>query len=145
MKSYPRSRVKGETVREAVARILLTEIKDPRVELVTVTSVEVSPDLRHANVFVTAHGGPERYREALEGLESASGRIRTLLARETRTKYVPDLHFRIDPSLDQGETIESALRREHELGRVPVESDEATAEGGRADEGGPAVAGDDDA
>lgn len=109
MKSFPRSRVKGETVREAVAGILLSDIKDPRVELVTVTSVEVSPDLRHANVFVTAHGGAERYAQALDGLRAASGRIRTLLGHQVRMRYVPELHFLIDPSLDQAARISELI------------------------------------
>jgi ribosome-binding factor A len=100
MKSYPRSRATAETVREAVARIIIEDIKDPRVSLVTVTGAEVSADLRHANVFVTAHGDEERYREALAGLESAKGRIRHELGRQVRMKYVPELHFRIDPSVD---------------------------------------------
>ena len=120
MKSFPRSRVTGETVREAVARILLSEIKDPRVELVTVTSVEVSRDLRHANVFVTAHGGPERYAEVLAGLRSASGRVRTLLGRQVRMRYVPELHFLIDPSLDEAQRIAEVLRHEQEAGRAPA-------------------------
>lgn len=118
MKSFPRSRVTGETVREAVAAILLSEIKDPRVELVTVTSVKMSPDLRHADVYVTAHGGQERYREALEGLKSASGRIRTLLGRHVRMRYVPELAFHIDPSLDEAMRIGEVLREEHRSGRV---------------------------
>jgi ribosome-binding factor A len=114
MKPYPRSRVTGETVREVVASIVLTKITDPRVALVTVTSVEVSADLRHANVYVTAHGDEERYREALRGLESAKGRIRRELGQAVRMKYVPDLHFRIDPSVDEAERIEGVIREEKE-------------------------------
>jgi ribosome-binding factor A len=112
MKSYPRARRTDESVREALAQIILTEVKDPRVEFVTVTSVVVSPDLRHANVFVTTHGDEARYREALAGLESARGRLRTALARRARMKYVPDLHFYIDGSVDAGMRIAEML---HEL------------------------------
>lgn len=122
MKSYPRSRATGETVREVVARILLEEIADPRIALVTVTGVDMSPDLRHANVFVTAHGDASRYREAIEGLDSAKGRIRTLLGQAVRMRYVPELHFRIDPAVDEAERITEALRLESET--RPVSPDE---------------------
>lgn len=118
MKSYPRSRAMGEAVREIIARILVEEISDPRLELVTVTGVEVSPDLRHANVFVTAHGDEERTALALEGLDSAKGRIRTLLGTQVRARYVPELHFRVDPAIDEAERIARAIKLEREAGRI---------------------------
>ena len=118
-KSYSRSRAAGESVREVVARILLEEIADPRVDLVTVTGVDMSPDLRHANVYVTTHGGEERYREVIAGLDSAKGRIRTLLGQALVMRYVPELHFRIDPSVDEALRIGEAIRAERESGRVP--------------------------
>ncbi|HEX9093736.1 MAG TPA: 30S ribosome-binding factor RbfA [Coriobacteriia bacterium] len=120
MKSFPRSRVTGETVRAVVARILLEDVKDPRVDFVTVTAVHMSPDLRHANVFVTAHGDAERYATALAGLRSASGRIRSLLGRSVRMRYVPELHFEIDPSVDEALRIAEVLRREEAAGRAPA-------------------------
>jgi ribosome-binding factor A len=126
VKTYPRSRAMGETVREIVARLLLEEIADPRVDLVTVTGVDMSPDLRHANVFVTAHGDEARVAEALAGLESAKGRLRTMLGASVRLRYVPDLHFRIDPSVDEASRITNAIRNEHVLGRVGA--DEALAD-----------------
>jgi ribosome-binding factor A len=118
VKTYPRSRAMGETVREIVARLLLEEIADPRVDLVTITGVDMSPDLRHANVFVTAHGDEARVTDALAGLDSAKGRLRTLLGASVRLRYVPELHFRIDPSVDEATRITAAIRQEHDLGRV---------------------------
>ena len=123
MKSPSRARRTDESVRQALAQIILTEVRDPRVELVTVTSVVVSPDLRHANVFVTTHGGPDRYKEALAGLQSAKGRLRSALGRELVMKFVPDLHFFIDGSVDEGMRIAEVL---HEL-RDSVRSDEQIA------------------
>jgi len=117
-KSYSRSRAAGESVREVVARILLEEIADPRVDLVTITGVDMSPDLRHANIYVTTHGGEERYREVIAGLDSAKGRIRTLLGQTLVMRYVPELHFRIDPSVDDALRIGEAIRAERESGRV---------------------------
>ena len=126
MRPYPRSRATGEIVREVIACTLVEAIADPRLTLVTVTSVEMSPDLRHANVFVAVHGDEDRCREALAGLESAKGRIRSLLGAEVRMKYVPELHFRIDPSLDEASRIESAIRSEYRSGRLsdPHDTDE---------------------
>lgn len=118
MKPYPRSRVTGETVREIIARLLVEEVKDPRVELVTITGVEMSPDLRHAKVFFVAHGGEDRYREALAGLESAKGRLRSMLGNSVRMKYVPELHFEVDPSLDESSRIAELIRQERAAGRV---------------------------
>lgn len=124
MKTYPRSRAMGETVREIIARLLLEEVADPRVALVTVTGVDMSPDLRHANVFVTAHGDEVRVADALAGLESAKGRLRALLGEAVRLRYVPELHFRIDPSVDEAARITGAILRERELGRGGSDDDE---------------------
>jgi ribosome-binding factor A len=119
MKSYPRSRVTGETVREVLARLILEDCKDPRLEFVTVTGVTMSPDRMHANVFITAHGGPDRYAEALAGLASAKGRLRSSLGKAVHMKYVPDLHFALDPSIDEAERITRLLASERAAGRAP--------------------------
>jgi ribosome-binding factor A len=127
VKSYPRSRVTGETVREVIARTLLEDVKDPRVEFVTVTGVAMSPDRRHANVFVTARGA-DRYADALAGLNSAKGCIRGALGEAVRMKYVPELHFAIDPSVDEAERIYGVLASERAAGRVPEDVPDAPAE-----------------
>jgi ribosome-binding factor A len=114
----PRMRKVDETVREALAEVLLEEVSDPRLALVTITSVQVSHDLRTARVYITAHGDEERYRAALEGLESAKRRIRSGLAKRVRMKFIPDLRFEIDTSVDEGMRIALAIRGEREAGRV---------------------------
>lgn len=123
-KAYPRARAMGEAVREIVARILVDDISDPRLDLVTVTGVQMSPDMRHANVFVTAHGDEVRVAAALAGLESAKGHIRTLLSQQVTTRYSPELHFRIDPAIDEASRIADAIRLERESGRVRDAGDE---------------------
>jgi ribosome-binding factor A len=128
VKSYSRSRVTGETVREIVAAILLEDVSDPRVEFVTVTGVTMSPDCQHANVFVTAHGGLDRYREVLAGLKSAKGRIRTRLGQSVRMRYVPDLHFMIDPSVDEAARITSVIAAERAAGRAADDAEGDAAE-----------------
>ena len=79
MKTYPRSRAMGETVREIIAQLLLEECADPRLDLVTVTGVDMSSDMTHANIFVTVHGDEVRVAEAMAGLQAAKGRLRTML------------------------------------------------------------------
>jgi ribosome-binding factor A len=63
-------------------------------------------------VFVTAHGGEKRYAELLAGLDSAKGRIRAALGERVAMKYLPELRFHIDESVDAGQRIEQAIRRE---------------------------------
>ena len=97
-------------MREAIASILVDEISDPRLALVTVTGAEVSPDFAVATIYVIAHGDAARYAEVLAGLESARGRIRSLLGRRVKTRLTPDLRFVIDPSVDEGMRINEALK-----------------------------------
>lgn len=101
----------NETVKEALAEVLTDEISDPRLRLVTITGVETAADLRTAVVYVTAHGGEERYREVLAGLASAGKRIRKELGLRVSMKYLPHLEFRIDESVDEGMRIAEALKR----------------------------------
>lgn len=123
MRSFPRSRAMSETVREVIARILLEEIADPRVEFVTVTGVELSPDLRYATVYVAAPKDADPV-ESLEGLRRATGRIRSLVGERVRARYTPELTFRIDPAIEEATRIADALQRERDLGRAPAEERE---------------------
>ncbi|MBU4555579.1 MAG: 30S ribosome-binding factor RbfA [Actinobacteria bacterium] len=97
-------------MRVAIASIILDEIADPRLELVTVTAAHVAPDLMQANIYVTAHGDEERYREVLAGLESAKGRIRSLVGQRVKGRFTPELRFFIDDSVDAGMRIAEALK-----------------------------------
>ena len=105
-----RSRRTDELAREAIALTLLEDVKDPRLELVTVTGVEVSRDGRYAKVFVTAHGDEERYQEVLAALDHAAGRIKAGINRRVRLRYTPELDFQIDRSVDHGMRIAEVLR-----------------------------------
>lgn len=133
MKRTSRTRKLNESVREAIAAILLEEVQDPRLELVTVTGVNVSPDLRYAEVYVTTHGDAERYAELIAGLNSAKGRIRAALAERVSMRFLPALRFHIDASVDEGERIAEALRAEREA--HPGWTDEASTDPTETDEG----------
>ncbi|MBN2248259.1 MAG: 30S ribosome-binding factor RbfA [Coriobacteriia bacterium] len=110
MKSTPRTRRLGESVREALSEVLRDDVADPRVDFVTITSVEVSSDLNLANVYVTTHGGEAEYEALLEGLRSADKRIRAGLARRVQMRVVPELRYHLDTSLDQSMRITEALK-----------------------------------
>jgi ribosome-binding factor A len=108
MKQTSNTRRLNETAREVVASLLGTEISDPRVQLVTVTGAEVSPDRSVLLVFVSTD--PERYDEVLAGLESAKGRLRSLLGHALGWRVTPELRFYIDESVDSGMAIDAALQ-----------------------------------
>jgi ribosome-binding factor A len=112
LRPYPRTRQVDESLKELLAEIIERQVTDPRLEFVTVTGVSVSRDMRYATVFVTAHGGADRYAEMLAGFESARGRIRALLGERIRMKFVPELTFALDESVDEGARIDNALRVE---------------------------------
>lgn len=118
MRSTPRTRKLSEAVKEALAAVLVEEVSDPRVSLATITSVEVSTDLRVADVYVVTHGDATRHEALLAGLESAKGRIRNALGKRVALRVVPELRFRIDPSVDEGMRISEAIR--HEADKRPI-------------------------
>ncbi len=92
-----------------IADILMRKMKDPRVSrgFVTVTGVEVSDDLRNAKVFVSILGGDKE--ETLKGLTSASPFIRSELGRRMRMRFVPEIIFRYDESVERGAHIMDIL------------------------------------
>jgi ribosome-binding factor A len=99
----------NEAVREVVSARLAEGVKDPRVGFVTVTSVDTSPDLRHARVYVSVLGGEDERAETLAGLESAHGLLQQALASELRMKHTPTLQFVFDESIDRGMRITELL------------------------------------
>ncbi len=108
----------GETIRQVVADALSRgELRDPRIGLVTVTRVDVTADLSHAKVFVSPLGDDAERERAMEGLESAAGYLRSLVAKVLTTRSVPELHMELDRGLEHAQRIEQILadlRREEQ-------------------------------
>jgi ribosome-binding factor A len=96
-----RMRRVNESVRAVVADAV-GSLKDPRIGLVTVTAVRVTPDLREATVFVSVLGGQRRRRETLAGLESAHGVLQARINRELNLRRTPTLAFSYDDSSERG-------------------------------------------
>src|SRR6187200_25792 len=102
----------NEVLREVVGAAIAGELSDPRIGFVTVTSVETSPDLRTAKVFVSVLGSEEERDATLAGLRSAHGVIQSRIAAETRMKRTPTLTFHYDSTVEQGVRISHLLQSE---------------------------------
>ena len=92
----------ADQIQREVAELVRTEVRDPRVGLVTFTGVELSRDQSHAKVFFTILGGDPVIQEALQGLERAAGFLRSQLAHRLTIRKVPELHFAYDESVERG-------------------------------------------
>jgi ribosome-binding factor A len=102
----------NEVLREVVGAAIGSELSDPRIGFVTVTSVETSPDLRTAKVYVSVLG-PESEREAtLAALRSSHGILQSKIAAETHMKRTPTLSFHYDDTIEQGVRISRLLDEE---------------------------------
>ena len=94
--------INGEVLR-ALAEIIRSEIKDPRVpEFTSVVAVNVAPDLKNCEAYISVLGNDEAAAGALKGLNSASGYIRNCLAKKLNMRHTPDIHFHIDQSIAYG-------------------------------------------
>lgn len=147
-----RHRIKrvNEQLRREISRILVGEVKDPRVGAVTVTRVAAAPDLTFARVFVQLMGTDEERAESLRGLEAATAFIRTTLSQRLDMRRVPELRFERDRSLEHAMRIEAlladaAMGEDREPGKPGTGSsadgdptDESGADGGAEGEGEPA-------
>jgi ribosome-binding factor A len=104
-----RMRRVNEAVREVVSARLAEGMRDPRIGFVTVTSVDTSPDLRQARVYVSVLGSDDERAETMAGLESARGLLQLTVARELRMKNTPTLQFVFDESIQRGMRISELL------------------------------------
>jgi ribosome-binding factor A len=109
----------GALLQVALAELLLRDVKDPRVRLVTVTGVDMSPDLKHARVFVSALGDGEARTRSLAGLASARTYLQSHAGRRIGLRFTPELRFELDPSFAAGERVEQLLRELHPAGAPP--------------------------
>jgi ribosome-binding factor A len=100
-----------ELFKAEISAIVHKEMKDPRIGFVSVTDVDLSPDLRHAKVFVSILGDEAAKARTMAGLASAQGFIRTELGSRIRLRRVPELLFRLDESIERGARVQRLLRR----------------------------------
>lgn len=122
MASTARARKVAERIREELAAILLEQVSDPRLQMITITDVDVDRELAFASIYVTAMGDDERVQEVIEGLEAAQGFLRRELANRIAMRSFPHLRFQWDASYQQGTRIDQLLDQlRSERGEAPGE------------------------
>jgi ribosome-binding factor A len=109
-----RMRRVNEAVREVLSARIAEGLKDPRIGFVTLTSVDTSPDLRQARVYVSVLGDEKARDETLAGLSSAHGVLQQAIAHELRMKRTTTLQFVFDASIDRGMRISELLEEEQD-------------------------------
>ena len=104
----------SDLIRDEVSRLILRELRDPRIGFVTITGASVSPDLHNVRVFVSVLGTPEAREASLQALNSAAGFVQRSLFKNLRLRHSPAVVFALDDSMERGERIERVLREIHE-------------------------------
>jgi len=100
----------GDQILKEISNLLLFKMKDPRLGgIITLTEVTMSKDLRYAYVYYSLLGTDEQKSDAQAGFESAKGFIRKAVGEALHLRYVPEIQFRYDRSLEQGQKIERIL------------------------------------
>jgi ribosome-binding factor A len=102
-----------EACREEFSEIIQREIKDPRIGFVTITRVKVTPDLRHAQVYVSIMGSEDEVKQTLAGLESAKGYMRSHLGKHLRLKFLPEIEFVHEHVTDEALRLSEIMKRTH--------------------------------
>lgn len=108
-KTFHRTDRVSAQIRRDLGTLVHSAVREHGLPSVSVSDVEVTRDMAHAKVYVTALM-PERSAEAVKGLKELSGELRTALARAMKLRHVPELHFHYDDSVDRGERIDNILR-----------------------------------
>ena len=124
----------ADLLRAELSDLLRRELQDPRVGFVTITGVEVSPDLRNARVHVSCYGDEQAQQESIRALRHAAGFLRRALHERGRLRTIPQLDFRLDRSMAEAEQVQRALLQlapelEASAAREQAEAARATTEG----------------
>jgi ribosome-binding factor A len=110
MSHYSRADRVGGLIQLTLSEIIVRETGDPRLEMVTISGVKMTRDLRLARVYFSISGGERRIASAAQALEQAKGYLKRALARKISLRYMPDLKFYHDESFDYGVHIENLLK-----------------------------------
>ena len=124
-KQFSRTLRVRQLLKEEISLLIQREVKDARIQEVTVSDVEVSPDLKHATVYVQTLADDEQAADVLAGLRSAAGFIRSRLGRELRLRRIPELRFQIDKTHERAARISQLLQE--------VKSSDRSDEGAESD------------
>ena len=108
-REFPRARRVEEQLKRLLSELVRREVKDPRVGLITITTVEVSRDLTHARVYFTPFAGIGDSDAALEALRHAAGYLRIQVRNQMRLRAAPELDFQLDDSIERGARLSSLI------------------------------------
>lgn len=109
--AYPRTKRIGEEIRKIISSLIKNELKDPRISpLTSIIEVDVTKDLRYANIFVSVYGTDEDQTNTIIALTSAAGFIRKVIGKELKLRYTPEPLFKIDRSIEKGLYISNLLK-----------------------------------
>lgn len=100
----------AEEIKREVSALIATEVKDPRLGMLSITDVSVTRDLAFAKIYFSMLGDEEEREKTLDGLERAKGFIRSELAKRLRLRHTPELTFHFDSSLEQGAKMDALLK-----------------------------------
>jgi ribosome-binding factor A len=116
--SHNRPERVAHMVQQLLGELFARGMRDPRIGLVTITGVKMSPDLREARVFWTVHGDSEQRKHTGRGLQNARGFLRHEIGMQLKLRVTPELRFTYDEAIDRGERIEQLIRQVHEEERT---------------------------
>ena len=109
--SYQRSDRVADIIRREVSDILFREVKDPRLSFITITSVDLGKDLRNAKIYYTSLKEAEELEEIRKSLKKAVGFVQRKLGKRVHLRYLPQLSFVYDPSIEYGSHMDSIFRK----------------------------------
>jgi ribosome-binding factor A len=104
----------AQIVQQLLGERFARGMRDPRIGLVTITGVKMSPDLREARAYWTVHGDAGQRAQTAKGLEKARSYLRREIGVELKLRVVPELRFTYDEAIDRGERIEQLIRQVHQ-------------------------------
>lgn len=99
----------AQRIKEEASQVVLYELRDPRIGLVTITKVDVSRDLRHAKIYFSVLGSENKRRTVERGLASALGLVRTRIAQSLQLREAPSISFHFDPSVEKAIEISKLI------------------------------------
>ena len=125
MRPFQRSDRVGHKIKQVLSELLLKEVSDPRLQMVTITDVKMSADLKIARVYFVSSGGNHSSDDIARGFRSALGYVKRKFAQQIGLRYTPDLKFFYDNSFDYGDRIEAVLKKiktQNESDHQPAEN-----------------------
>ncbi|MGA9854981.1 MAG: 30S ribosome-binding factor RbfA [Gammaproteobacteria bacterium] len=110
-REYERSSRIAEQLQRELSELIRRQVKDPRIHLVTITEVDVSPDLANAKVLISVLGAEGPQPEVVNALNHAAGFLRHILGRTLKLRSIPQLHFHYDDTLDRAAHLDALIKR----------------------------------